>query len=274
MPRPGKRKNGVLDSKTRTHEEQLAAAVELNCGEWLRLKGRLPWVELHDEKDALWIFAGDTYPGNSAALARFTPASALGRIGEILERHLEHKAACNWIVGPASQPADLDRHLKANGFSCRIHCAGMACDLDSLGLAPPVPAGVRIELLDTPLSLNPLSTARRKRRLEGRTLMAQFTPRMIWNFSAQVDGVPVGETTLLAAERTAGIYDVEVKEEFRGRGIGTALIDAAVRQAKKLGYVAVVLGATGMGSRVYAKVGFREVGKLSFWKYGKMRQLR
>jgi hypothetical protein len=41
----------------------------------------------------------------------------------------------------------------------------------------------------------------------------------------------------------------------------------------KLGYGDTVLGATGTGASVYARAGFREVCKLSFWKYGKMRQL-
>jgi len=46
-----------------------------------------------------------------------------------------------------------------------------------------------------------------------------------------------------------------------------------LRQAQQLGHAAAVLGATGMGLGVYARLGFREVCKLSFWKYGKMRQL-
>jgi hypothetical protein len=52
-----------------------------------------------------------------------------------------------------------------------------------------------------------------------------------------------------------------------------ALVHAALRLGKKLGYRAAVLGATGMGARVYARAGFREVCKLSFWRYGKVRQV-
>lgn len=66
--------------------------------------------------------------------------------------------------------------------------------------------------------------------------------------------------------------DVEVLEKFRGRGIGTALVAATLRHGNKLGYQAAVLGATGMGMGINARLGFREVCKLSFWKYGKMRQ--
>ena len=163
--------------------------------------------------------------------------------------------------------------LKAHGFSCRIHCAGMACMLDSLAEPPPLPEGISIELVDTPQPMLPLTTERRQRRHEGRTTMARFTPRKVWHFSATQDGVPVGETTLLSGATVAGLYDVDVLERFRRRGIGSALVHVALRHGKKLGYRAAVLGVTGMGASVYARAGFREVCKLSFWKYGKMRQL-
>ncbi len=144
------RREGIL---TQLSDDNLAAAVEFNSAEWLRLQGRLPWVELHDDDDALWVFAGDTWPRNSVALASFSSATALRRIGEILAPHLRQKAACNWIVGPISRPSDLGQHLRAHDFRCMIHCAGMACDLDTLPPAPPVPEGVTVELVVEPPSL-------------------------------------------------------------------------------------------------------------------------
>jgi GNAT superfamily N-acetyltransferase len=254
-------------------DEKLAAAVELNSAERLRLEGRLPWVQFHDDGDAIRVFAGDTWPSNRVALARFRPATASRRVGEILERHLQAKVACNWIVGPVSQPPDLGKHLRAHGFKCMIHCAGMGCDLTNLPPPPPMPKGVTIGLKDEPPSLDPLTTERRRHRHQSRKTMTAITPRQAWYFSASVDSKPVGETMLLAGEGVAGIYEVEVQRKFRRRGIGTALVHAALTFAReRLGYRAAVLAATGMGSRVYARVGFREVGKLSFWKYGKMRQ--
>jgi GNAT superfamily N-acetyltransferase len=254
-------------------DEKLAAAVELNAAERLRLEGGLPWVEFHDDGDAIRAFAGDTWPANRIALARFAPATASRRVGEILERHLQAKVACNWIVGPVSQPPDLGKHLRAHGFKCMIHCAGMGCDLTHLPPPPPMPKGVTIGLKDEPPSLEPLTTERRRHRHEGRKAMIAITPRQAWYFSATVDGKPVGETMLLAGEGVAGIYEVEVQRKFRRRGIGAALVHAALTFAREhLGYRAAVLAATGMGSRVYGRVGFREVGMLSFWKYGKMRQ--
>lgn len=261
-------------TKATRSADQLAAAVELNSAEWMHLEGRLPWVQLHEEPDVLWVFGGDTWPRNHVALARFTAASAYRRVGEILRPHLAAKVDCNWIVGPVSQPENLGKHLKAHGFSCRLHCAAMACDLERLSAPPPAPVGVAVQLVDEPPSLVPLTTERRRRRSEGRKAIARFQPRRVWHFAALADGKVVGETTLFDGSNVAGLYNVEVVKEFRSRGIGTALVHAAARQARKLGHRTAVLGATGMGQGVYSRVGFREVGKLSFWKYGKMRQLR
>ncbi len=254
-------------------DEELAAAVELNSAEWIRLKSRLPWVEFHDDDDALWLFAGDTWPQNSVALARFTPASANRRVGEILAHHQRSKVACNWVVGPVSQPSDVGQHLRAHGFRCMIHCAGMGCDLDRLPQPPPAPKGVHVDLVDSPPALQALTTERRRLRHEGRNAMARMEPRQVWHLVASLDGQPVGETTVCLGAGVAGIYGVEVLEKFRRRGIGTALVDAALRHARALGHRTSVLAATGMGQCVYARLGFREVCKMSFWKYGKMRQI-
>jgi len=265
--------NGKL--QTGLSDASLAAAVELNSAEWLRLEGRLPWVELHDDGDAFWVFAGDTWPRNRVALARFTPESAHQRVGEILAAHLKKKVACNWVVGPVSQPTDLGRHLRSHGFRCMIHCAGMGCDLDQLPSPPLKPKGVSIDVVDQPPCLHPLTTERRRLRYEGRQRIAAIRPQRVWQFAASLDGREVGETAICVGAGVAGIYDVVVLEEFRGRGIGTALVSTALHFSRdELGHRAAVLAATGMGCNLYARLGFREVGRLSFWKYGKMRQLR
>ena len=130
--------------------------------------------------------------------------------------------ACNWVVGPVSQPSDLGKHLRARGFRCMIHCAGMAC---ALGKLPPLfasPDRVKVEMVDRPPSLYPLTTERRRLRHEGRGVIALVKPRQVWHFAASLEGKPVGETTLCCGAGVAGIYAVEVMEEFRRRGIGTA----------------------------------------------------
>src|SRR5262249_12334811 len=138
---------------------------------------------------------------------------------------------------------------------------------------PRFPTEVRISLVDEAPSLRPLTTERRKSRQQGCTAMARFTPQQLWLFAAYRDGAAIGETMLCCGAGVAGLYNVEVLEPFRGQGIGSALVHSALLHARKLGFRAAVLGATGMGARIYTRMNFHEVCKISFWKYGKMRQL-
>jgi len=254
-------------------DQKLAAAVERNQIEWIRIQGRLPWVQFHDDGDAVRSFAGDTWPRNMVARSRFTPETAHRRVGEILSEHLRKKVSCNWVVGPESQPSNLSQFLRAHGFSCRIHCAGMACDLSSLVDRPTVTEDIVIEQVDAAPIIHPLTTERRRNLHRGLTLAAALKPRHVWHFAAAIDSQRIGTTTLQTGAGVAGIYGVEVLARHRGKGIGTALVYAALEHGKTLGFSVAVLSATGKGEGVYKRLGFREVCKLSFWKYGKMRQL-
>jgi GNAT superfamily N-acetyltransferase len=252
----------------------LAAEVERNNAALLRFHGRLPWVELHDDKDVVWLFSGDSWPRNSVALARFTDRTAKFRVGEILAHHLKHKVACNWVIGAVSKPPELPHHLKSHGFTCIVHCAAMARPLHGEKPALRVPVGASIDWMEKPTLLEPLTTILRRVRYRARESLLALRPRKIHIVGASVEGKTVGETTLFISGKTAGIYGVRVLEKFRRRGIGEALVRAALARAQDLGCRWAVLGASGMGQSVYERAGFRAVGKLSYWKYGKMRQLR
>ena len=69
--------------------------------------------------------------------------------------------------------------------------------------------------------------------------------------------------TLLAFdhEGDCGIYMVETMPEVRRRGLATALSAHAVVEARKRGCTTASLQATPMAEGVYAKVGFRNLGR-------------
>jgi GNAT superfamily N-acetyltransferase len=247
--------------------------LELNQAEWFRLRRWLPWVEFRDEGDALSVSA-KAWPRNTIAHARFTPSNAWRRVRELQARHAQANAGCYWFVGPLSQPADLEQHLRAQGFRCLVRDAGMACDLVTASHAVAPPSGVVIDLVDKPPALAKLNTERRRQRQRGRELLAGTKPKVVWNFSANIGERAVGEATLFAAAGVAGLYDVEVLKEFRRRGIGTALVQAALDKARELGFSVAVLGATDLGQGVYARLGFRQVCRLSVWKCSKLGEQR
>lgn len=250
-----------------------ATAVEINLSEWVVAQGEsLPDVEVHREADVAWIYSDAGVPGNTITLARFSEAAAEERCRAILNYHLLRFAPSHWIIGPASRPANLSGILKSLGYSCRIHCAGMLCE--SAPASVPAARGVRVELVAERPLFEPLTTPRRRRAKAIADGMAARVPKRVWYFGAWLDGKAVGRTTLFAGSETAGIYDVEVLKHARRRGIGTTLVHAALQHAVALGFRTTVLAATGAGQGVYERCGFGEVGRISFWMYGRMRQAR
>ncbi len=254
-------------------DARAAALVEINLSEWVVAQGQsLPGVEVHRDADVTWIYTDAGVPGNTITLARFAEAAAEERCRAILNYHLLRFASSHWITGPASRPANLGSILRSLGYSCRIHCAGMVCE--SVPASVPSAKGVRVELVSGRPLFEPLTTPRRKRAKAMADGMTACVPQRVWHFGAWLDGQAVGRTTLFAGSETAGIYDVEVLKHARYRGIGTMLVHAALQQARALGFRTTVLAATGAGQGVYERCGFREVTKISFWMYGRVRQAR
>jgi ribosomal protein S18 acetylase RimI-like enzyme len=87
-----------------------------------------------------------------------------------------------------------------------------------------------------------------------------------WPLAAVVDGVPAGLAWVKldgAGATTASIYQVWVAPEARGRGVGAALLDAAIDWARTRRATAVRLDVTvdiGAAERLYRRMGFVDVG--------------
>jgi ribosomal protein S18 acetylase RimI-like enzyme len=66
-----------------------------------------------------------------------------------------------------------------------------------------------------------------------------------------------------------GIYNVGTVEKARRRGLGTALTAAQVHDARARGCRTASLQSTQMAERVYAAVGFRDLGRILEYVPGK-----
>ncbi len=77
------------------------------------------------------------------------------------------------------------------------------------------------------------------------------------HFLALLDGCPVGTARLLP---DAHIGRVAVLAEARGRGIGVALMQAAIATARRHGHPAVELAAQTHALAFYESLGFRPFG--------------
>jgi GNAT superfamily N-acetyltransferase len=75
-------------------------------------------------------------------------------------------------------------------------------------------------------------------------------------FVAEWDGTPVGTTATCVFGHIAWVSMVLVDEAWRGRGIGTALLQHALAWLDERGVKSIRLDATPLGRPVYEKLGF------------------
>jgi GNAT superfamily N-acetyltransferase len=85
-------------------------------------------------------------------------------------------------------------------------------------------------------------------------------------FVGTAGGVPVGRSMAVLTGRVAGVYNVYVRPEWRGRGFGAALTGAVIDCGRAAGCTVSCLGATELGLPVYRRMGYRVVDHyLSLW---------
>jgi predicted GNAT family acetyltransferase len=79
--------------------------------------------------------------------------------------------------------------------------------------------------------------------------------------AARIDGETVAAALACDFAGDSGIYNVGTVEKARRRGLGTALTAAQVYDARDRGCRTASLQSTPMAERVYAAVGFRDLGR-------------
>ena len=80
--------------------------------------------------------------------------------------------------------------------------------------------------------------------------------------AARIDGEMVAAALAYDFGDDCGIYNVETVEKARKRGLGTALTAAQAYDARDRGRRTASLQSTEIAERVYATVGFRDLGRI------------
>jgi predicted GNAT family acetyltransferase len=79
---------------------------------------------------------------------------------------------------------------------------------------------------------------------------------------ARLDGENVATGMAFELDGDCGIYNVTTLEHARRRGLGTALTALLAHDALARGCKTASLQSTEMAERVYAAVGFRDLGRI------------
>jgi ribosomal protein S18 acetylase RimI-like enzyme len=77
------------------------------------------------------------------------------------------------------------------------------------------------------------------------------------------NGEPVATADLFITGRTAGLYNIATREEFRHQGIGTAMTCVAIQEAIRHGCTRVSLQASAQAQSVYERLGFQSCGSFA-----------
>jgi ribosomal protein S18 acetylase RimI-like enzyme len=104
------------------------------------------------------------------------------------------------------------------------------------------------------------------RRTSG-TLLAPSSPMIL--SVGYVGGQPVATCEVFLGDGTAGLYGVATRRDHQRQGIGTAMVLAALAEAKRRGCDLATLLASPAGLPVYQRIGFRVCGVFHTYQEGR-----
>jgi ribosomal protein S18 acetylase RimI-like enzyme len=237
----------------------------------------------------LYRRGAETALGSWAAIARGSPGAAVVRRPGVAaavfpaepERSIYNNALLERDLAPAARAAALDAmeaayaaagvarfaawthesdrglraDLEARGYAIDTTTRAMGMDLaDDLRMPRPELA---LERADWPAYLRYL-----ERFGLPVGLLAGVDPHAFQVLLAARDGETVATALAFDAGGDRGIYNVGTLEHARRRGLGTALTALLLHDALARGCRTATLQSTGMAERLYAAVGFRDLGRI------------
>jgi GNAT superfamily N-acetyltransferase len=148
--------------------------------------------------------------------------------------------------------AELDRR----GYGFAEATRSMAMPLDQLAPGPVAAAG---------FDLGPVTWAEYRTYLHGfgvpAGLLAGTSPRAFDAVGARRSDRLVATALAFDHDGDCGVFNVSTLEGWRGLGVGTAITHLLLLRARERGCTTATLQSTPMAERVYAGLGFRDLGR-------------
>lgn len=259
-------------------DEQLVVACEKNYIDYWSCAGAHPWAEFSEDGGITRAITG--LPNeifNVVLKCGLDPDKVEEAIDAAIEDFRARRIPLLWHVGMLTEPRDLGRHLESRGFPHDYDLKAMAVDMGSIEGPACGSGGIRVEtVIDETQS----------RQWIGCLSSSWHLPRevpewMVGNpcFNVAVEheiGIalsrrmylgllgdePVSALMLFWSAGIAGLQAVGTIPSAQNRGVGSAVVAAALRDARAMGYRTVVALSTVEGVRLYEKLGFRAFGNL------------
>jgi GNAT superfamily N-acetyltransferase len=97
-------------------------------------------------------------------------------------------------------------------------------------------------------------------------VIAGLPSERVHSYGANVDGETAAVLLTIDAGEDTEIAWVATNEAARGRGLSTALMRQSLWDARERGQRTATLQATSLGTPVYERVGFEDLGALQMWE--------
>jgi ribosomal protein S18 acetylase RimI-like enzyme len=260
-------------------EKALAKASIENCYARTPLKHGWPQAEGYEGEDAAWCLTNVAYaPCNPIFNINMKAESADNFLDSIIAKARKRKVNLHCLITPDTKPADMGKYLTSHGFTYSGEGPCMAIDLQNIEERNNAPPGFRI------MEIRDYTGLRKWCQIDllGFGLPPYVEPSIVeWLatelnlkqpfklFLGLLDGKPVATSMYYLGAGVAGVYNVSTLPEARNKGIGLAMTQRPLLEAKKLGYRIGVLQSSKLGLPVYQKMGFKEYGIISgyWWIY-------
>jgi GNAT superfamily N-acetyltransferase len=166
-----------------------------------------------------------------------------------------------WTVWVPERDIGAVRVLEGAGHVLDAQPMAMGVELDERFEQPPAEA-VRREL-----------DMRALGRLNDVAYGHEFSPAMqtepelpLFGYLAPPEGEAQSCAVTYDADGDCGVFWVATAPEARGRGLASLLMRAALADARERGCTTSTLQATAVGHPVYARLGYRDLGRLQMWE--------
>lgn len=246
--------------------EVLLEALDDNLGGYCLLFGRLPGGEAHDDAALRWFVGGAPDEAfNGVIRARLDPEQVDGAVERMLDEFRRRQLPARWQIGPTTRPVTLGSALLAHGFEHDEDEPGMALHLSAMNDDVAFPTDLTIEPV--------LDNVGLRQWIEAWGCGAPESGRQTWfdvystlgleseqpwrYFLGRWIGEPVATVKLFYSAGIVCVHHVVTIHPMRRRGIGTAMVVHALREARDRGYRVAVLTSSADGFNAYERIGFR-----------------
>lgn len=237
----------------------------VNMIEMLSYLGTSPLAERQITDEIEWVITSvwdNTF--NGVVRAQISEAHADQVIDEVTVRFRERDIPHLWFLNEDSRPANLEQLLLAHGWVRLRQGVGMAIDLSAIASPFPPPPNLSIERVVDEEGVALWGTFHRyledDRRDEPREQLyislGLDGDQPLRHYVTRLDGEPVGALSLFLGREAVGIYNVEVADQWRRRGVGTAMTRAVLEEAHRLGARVGVVAPTRESRSMYERLGF------------------